>query len=813
MMKNLSAADFQIMSKIHRVNYLMDFTLIKLLLKNFMFLFVFIILTSPSVNATVNNIAPLQLTLDEKEWLLLHPNITVAFDGDFPPYSFFNDQSQLDGIAVDYFKIIEKKLNIQFNMSKNSLWKNIYNESTHPGSSIDIVATMVNKSERGKWFNFTRPYIFKSLVVITQSDSELITSRKDLPNKTIAVVKQYQYVDAILKEFPSIIPYYVNTIHDALGAVAVGKADGMIGFVGVADWYRKKYFWKNLHIAALYDRNSANESIAVRKDWPILVHILQKALASISIEEKNVITEKWLPNISENKNYDKLFKQLLMMSLTAIVLLFLVFYFRLQNKKIKVAENIAKESNRKLLILSNDLENVVKERTKKLFDLSYFDPLTNLANKNYFIKKVHKIISEYGTEQRNFVLICLDIDRFKYINDNLGHSIGDDILKKIASRLSQYLSENDVIARFSGGEFNLVLVDTSASKALTVIRGLSVELKRPYLVHSEPINLAISMGAAVFPEDGMTASTLLQRSNAAMYLAKENKATFVFSEPKLIQKYSDHLQLEQALLNAINQLTMPQEADPFALYYQPVKWLNKKGVKGFEALIRWHHCELGWVSPERFISLAEEIGRVDDISHWVRLTAFKQARTWFDQGLEFGRISVNLSAIELQNPHLISLLKEEITQCGSRFEWIEIEITETAVLKSPKVAIDMLYEIKSLGAHISIDDFGTGYSSLVYLKQIPANTVKIDREFIKNLPHDQDDLAIDSSIITLCHSLNKIIVAEGVENIQQLNLLQSIGCDCIQGYYISKALPVNEIHKNSAFFGDLLIDEQQVDSL
>ena len=782
---------------------------------HFVWLFVFSFFIQNQVYAAIKDdqITPLQLTVTEQTWLLAHPNITVAFDGDFPPYSFINSKKQLDGIALDYFKLIEQKLNTRFKIAKNTVWEDIYSESIKENPTIDVIATMVDKPERHQWFKFTKPYIFKPLVVITKADSKLITRRKDLANKNIAIVKQYQYSTTILKQFPSITPYYVNTIKDALGAVASGKADGMIGYIGVVDWYRKKYFFKNLHIAALYEKDKANESIAVRKDWLILANILQKALNSISTQENNSIVQKWLPNISENKSYDKLFKQLATISFVALVLLLVVFYLRAQNKKVKQAEYLAKESNRKLLTLSNNLEEQVKQRTEKLFDLSYFDPLTKLANKNLLFKKMNKIILEYSENERTFAVLCLDINRFKYINDNLGYRIGDDVLKKLSSRLSEHLSNNDVIARYGGGEFYIILSDTTANQAIDVIRHLFIQIKQPYLLHNDPINLNFSMGVAMFPEDGMTTSTLLQRSNAAMYLAKEDKSNFVFSEPTLVQKYTDHLQLEQALLHAINTLSGESQNIPFQLYYQPIKWLNKKGLKGFEALIRWHHKELGSVSPERFISLAEEIGRVNEISHWVRLTAFKQARVWFEQGILFGRISVNLSPIELQNPHLINLLKEEITTCGSRFEWVEIEITETAILKNPKVAIEVLYEIKKLGARISIDDFGTGYSSLVYLKQIPADTVKIDREFIKNLPLDQEDLAIDKSIITLCHSLGKTIVAEGVENIEQLNLLQSIGCDSIQGYYISKAIPASQINKNCAFLGDISIDNEHVDLL
>ena len=304
----------------------------------------------------------------------------------------------------------------------------------------------------------------------------------------------------------------------------------------------------------------------------------------------------------------------------------------------------------------------------------------------------------------------------------------------------------------------------------------------------------------MFPQDGATAPTLMQRAEQAMFKAKKDKTGFAFNESQDLTYFSDYLLLEQALLHAINHLASFEDHSPFILYYQPIKWLNSNGLKGFEALIRWQDEKLGWVNPERFIAMAEEIGKVDKISHWVRLTALKQAKKWHEQGIAFGRISVNLSPLELQNPKLIRLLEQEVHHTGARFDWIEIEVTETAVLKNPTVAIDILHRIKQLGFTVSIDDFGTGYSSLVYLKQIPADTVKIDREFVKNLPADKGDLAIDKSIIDLCHALGKVVVAEGVETHEQLVTLTSLGCDSIQGYYIAKAMPADLIKTDSPFF-------------
>jgi diguanylate cyclase (GGDEF)-like protein len=740
----------------------------------------------------------------EKKWLAEHPTITVAYDGYFPPYSFLDDNNQMQGMAVDYVNLIAEKLGVAIKIAPETVWQDIYQTAKLANSPIDVVATMVEKPDRLTYFNFTKPYVFKSLVVFTRNDNTTLLKRKDLPGKKIVLVKDYQYSDRILQEFPTITPFYVPTIRDALEVVSAGKADGAIAYVAVADWYRNKYFMKNIHIAALYERKTANESFAIRKDAPELASILSKMLANLSVQEKKQIAAKWLPKIDENKSYEQVAKQLIIITMIALLLFVLVMYLRKQNKQFKIAKTQLQQSNARLQQLSSSLEQQVQERTTKLFQLSYTDELTQLPNKNAFFKKTEQLLDIALEQQNSLALVSLDIDRFKFINDNLGHKIGDAVIKLVAERIQKHRYDNDIVARFGGDSFNILLANVSNEQALVIIRKLIIALKQPYIVFNEPINISVSAGIAMFPSDGGTITSLLQRSEQALFKAKQEKTGFAFCDPKNISYFSDYLLLEQALLHALNQQQHFAQQAPFQMYYQPIKWLNKKGVKGFESLIRWHDEKLGWVSPQRFIELAEEIGKIDEISHWVRKTAFKQARKWYDEGIEFGRISVNLSPLEFRNPNLIDLLVEEAEFAGARFEWIEIEITETAILKNPTITLDLLHKIKTLGANISIDDFGTGYSSLIYLKEIPADTVKIDREFIKNLPQNDIDIAIDKSIIDLCHAMNKVVVAEGVETEEQLACLTSLGCDSIQGYLIAKAMPASEITKESCFFNSRL---------
>ena len=785
-------------------------TTMAIVLSFFIVFFVFNVPTTPNVTSPSTADLTSQLTPVEKKWLADHPVINVAFDSEFPPYSYLDDTQQLQGLAVDYFHLITKKLGINFTFAPETIWQDIYQTAKLPHSPIDVVATMVERPERRPFFNFTQPYIFKSLVVFTRSDNTTLLKRKDLAHKKIALVTGYNYSERILKEFPTITPLYVKTTRDALEVIAAAKADAAIAFVAIADWYRNKYLLKNIYVAALYDRDTANESMAVRKDAPELTSILKKALASITVEEKKQLTSKWLPDIASHKNATQHIRIITFSFSIALLLLLSMFYLRAKNKQIKKTTHQLHESNAQLQLLTDSLEFQVKERTEKLFQLSYIDTLSQLPNKNAFFKKTKLVLNEALELQTSFAVVCLNIDRFKYINDSLGHKIGDAVIQKVAARLLENRFDNDIVACFGGDSFTLLLADVNSEQAIVAVRKLLTRFKKPYLVFEKPINISISAGIAMFPQDGATAPTLMQRAEQAMFKAKKDKTGFAFNDSQDLTYFSDYLLLEQALLHAINHLASFEDHSPFTLHYQPIKWLNSKGVKGFEALIRWQDEKLGWVNPGRLIAMAEEIGKVDKISHWVRLTALKQAKTWHEQGFAFGRISVNLSPLELQNPKLISLLEQEVLYTGARFDWIEIEITETAVLKNPTVAIDILHQIKQLGVTVAIDDFGTGYSSLVYLKQIPADTVKIDREFVKNLPADKGDLAIDKSIIDLCHALGKVVVAEGVETHEQLVTLASLGCDSIQGYYIAKAMPADLINTDSTFFNmpmDLALEE------
>jgi diguanylate cyclase (GGDEF)-like protein len=740
----------------------------------------------------------LTLTPEQQQWVKQHPIIKVAFDGYFPPYSFLDDNQKIKGYSVDYFQLLSEKTGLQFVTVPYFEWQQLFAKAKQ--AKVDVVATMVNKPERQQWFNFTPPYVFKSLVIATASHRNDIQSKAHLQGKTIALVKEYQYVADILKQFPSIVPYYVDTLKEALEVVAAGKADAMIGFFSAIDYYRQKYLLNNIQVTAFYDKNSANESIAIRKDWPMLAQILTTAQQNISQEEQQQLAIRWLPKTSVEKNYDNLVTLALSLGIALIALILWFAHIRKKNQQITRAFARTKQLNKQLTQLKRNLEKQVQLRTEQLFKLTYFDKLTGLNNRYAFLEKLKRALELAHQHGDTGALLTLNINRFKQINDAYGHDVGNIILEKVANRLKKHSKSDDIVARFTGDEFTLWLANIDDEALLPTARKLIQTLEQPIIAKNTPFSLSFCLGIAYFPDDGVTVDTLIKHSETAMFRAKEEKTTIKFFHPQHYIGLSHFLEIEQALLQAIEEIKRTNNSSQFYMVYQPIKWLTKPGVKGFEALIRWLHPTLGVIPPDEFIHIAEQIGVIDTLDYWARSQVLQQMKQWQQQGIDFGSISVNVSASELQQNGFAEQLKQQVVEHQVAFHCLTIEITETAVLKNLEKSLATLKEIIQLGCQLSIDDFGTGYSSLMYVKQIPCHSIKIDREFIKKLPDSKVDVAINKAVIQLGKALELTIIAEGVETAQQLALLQQLGCDCVQGYLIDSPVRAEEITATCAYF-------------
>jgi diguanylate cyclase (GGDEF)-like protein/PAS domain S-box-containing protein len=425
---------------------------------------------------------------------------------------------------------------------------------------------------------------------------------------------------------------------------------------------------------------------------------------------------------------------------------------------------------------------------QKVQELASYDSLTLLPNRNTFLGELDRTIARAARHGESFAVCFIDLDRFKTINDTLGHQAGDELLKTMAKRLRGALRASDLVARLGGDEF-VVLLDGSASAAeLSIIASKLLDaIGEPLLIQDCSFLVTGSIGIALYPRDGRDAATLLKHADAAMYLAKgTGKNNVQFYTFELAYMAARHFEMESALRVAAAR-------DELVLHFQPKVDVNSGRIVALEALVRWMHPTRGLIAPLEFIPLAEECGLIVPLGRWVILQSCRQIAEWRCDGLDAPPVAVNLSARQFTDNNLLVDIAEAMAQHGVAPREFEVELTESALMADPERSDQILQHLHALGVRISIDDFGTGYSSLSYLKRIPADTVKIDRSFVCGLPGDSDDVAITQAVIAMAHSLGLRVLAEGVENSVQLAVLRSLGCDEAQGFFLGRPMPAAEI--------------------
>lgn len=427
-----------------------------------------------------------------------------------------------------------------------------------------------------------------------------------------------------------------------------------------------------------------------------------------------------------------------------------------------------------------------KQAEEHIRYLANFDPLTGLPNRRQLNDHFDYTLSLAKRHGGNFTLIFLDLDRFKEINDSLGHTFGDTLLIELAKRLKLAMREEDTISRMGGDEFILLLPDVDAQEAAQIALKLQENIAKPFVIDGQEMTVTASIGIALYPTDGSDMETLSQNADAAMYRAKqEGRNTFFFFTEEMQTISKRNLRLSNSLYYALSR-------NEIHLVYQPQISIETGRIIGAEALIRWHHPELGMVSPAEFIPIAENNGLILPIGEWVLRTAASQLRTWIDNGLPPFIMAVNLSAVQFRHPNLPEIVTQILTETSLPPEYLELELTEGVAMNNPQGAISIMNHLHECGIRMSIDDFGTGYSSLSYLKQFKVYKLKIDQSFVRDISVDPEDKAIVSAIINMAHSLGLKTIAEGVETVEQLNYLREQGCNEVQGYYYSKPLPAEQ---------------------
>ena len=419
---------------------------------------------------------------------------------------------------------------------------------------------------------------------------------------------------------------------------------------------------------------------------------------------------------------------------------------------------------------------------------AHHDALTGLPNRILLKDRVDTSLAHARRQSSMLALLFLDLDRFKIINDSLGHAVGDQLLRTVARRLRDCLREGDTVARLGGDEFMILLPDIkSAADAGKIGTKVVRSLNDPISCQGHELHVTTSVGISIYPHDGSDAETLVKHADISMYRAKEigrNKMVFFTAEMNAGSRKK--LALETSLRTAL-------EKNQMRLVYQPKVDISQNRVTGVEALLRWQHPTMGYISPMEFIPVAEDSGMIIPIGEWVMATAFRQLREWQQAGHNDLTMAVNLSAAQLSRPGFDKIVERTLQESGVDPGDIELEVTENIAMRNIELAILTLDKLKQTGVSIAMDDFGTGYSSLGYLRKLPIDTVKIDRSFVKEIPDSDEDAKIAQTIIAMAHSLNLSLVVEGVENVQQLNFFRHQGCQVVQGYLFSKPVSADEI--------------------
>jgi diguanylate cyclase (GGDEF)-like protein/PAS domain S-box-containing protein len=439
----------------------------------------------------------------------------------------------------------------------------------------------------------------------------------------------------------------------------------------------------------------------------------------------------------------------------------------------------------------------LRKRTEEEINfLAYHDILTRLPNRrSFYLRLEDKIVQSHNQDDdkrrakgHKWALLFLDLDRFKDVNDTLGHDVGDEVLKLVAARIENFLRKSDYIFRLGGDEFTIILNDlidsTDVAKVADKIRK---EISLPYSIKNHPIYITGSIGISIYPDDGSNVESLVKNADMAMYAAKEAKQGYRFFTEEMNKKALERMILENNLRNAL-------QHNQFVLFYQPMVD-NRNQIVEVEALLRWRHPELGMINPAQFIPLAEETGMIIPIGKWVLHTACQQISLWHQKGYSDLCGAINLSTRQFKEPDLVDMIEQVLQLTGLPPECLKLELTESGIMENPEQAIAKMQNLRAKGIHFSIDDFGTGYSSLNYLKRFPIDTLKIDRSFVADCITDKDDQEIIKTIIAMARNLNMNTVAEGVETKEQLEFLIRHECQVMQGYYFGRPMPADEFEK------------------
>ncbi|MES9964757.1 MAG: EAL domain-containing protein [Candidatus Sedimenticola sp. 20ELBAFRAG] len=875
------------------------------------FLILALLFQAGAVLAADGNSSQPQLSPEERAWLSAHQNIRLAPDPEFNPVEYFDSEGRYLGMAADYVALVEKRLGINFEIVRLSNWNEALEQAK--SRSIDMWGAASPTPQRLEYMRFTRPLFEVPAAIIVRKQVSRDLSMEDLKGMKVAVIDGYAAHDFILHTYPGLQIDPVPDVQTALRKVSFGLADAMVGNLVTATHYMEQEGIANLRVAGesgyLY-----SWAFATRRDWPELSSILDKALASLTAEEKQFIYNKWigLANTTWKPGKEFIITTLVLFSMALFVAV-VGWNFTLKRKVSEQTEKLQGEleerhrNEQEILLAASVFSSTVEaimitdpnsrilrvnpaftritgytleeavgnsprlmrsghydksfytalwntvntegswqgeiwNRRKdgevfpawetitavmndagyvthyigSFFDiterkmseqhiahLAHYDHLTELPNRRLFNERCNHALANAQRDSQRMAVLFLDLDRFKNINDTLGHPVGDQVLKVVSERLLSAVRDVDTVSRLGGDEFTVLLERIiDPQEAGQVARKLLKQFEEPLHIEDQELRVTPSIGISIYPNDGTDVTTLVKNADVAMYRAKqEGSNSYHFYTEELTTKASERLQLEIGLRRALDNKQL-------VLEYQPILDLGSGVIIGVEALIRWIHPELGRIGPDKFIPLAEETGLIRPLGKWVLDEACRQNMAWQKMGLREITMAVNLSSRQLSGEKPEQIVLDALEMSGLNPESLVLELTETTVMDNPKLMKNALNRIKQTGVRLAVDDFGTGYSALAQLRKLPFDILKIDRSFILDLVKDPDEAIIAKTIIGMAHNLDMIVVAEGVETQSQAAYLRRTLCDRMQGFLFSPSQPPADIEKLLESDASLNIGEQ-----
>ena len=711
----------------------------------------------------------------ESEYLKRKGQITACVNDQRMPLESLRNGNH-EGMTADYLTALGDTLKVQIAVRGYNSWSGAL--SGLSSKECDVITLALDTGTKQQGLYFTSPFIIQKLALATDRSAGFFDDLHDLSKSKAGFVTGYIDVDTLRRKYPAIEFIGFTTIDAALDAVADGTLFGVVDYLPTINHALHQRADQSLKVSGNFPKDTVGLSIAVAGEEPVLATAIDKAIRAIPDALRTNIHRKWVAvSIEKETDYTLLFQT----AAAAMVLLMILLarFAEVRRHRIEI-----QQKNRTLREINSQLE----VQNDSALHMAYHDQLTGLPNRTKLMQDLDHSIKLCRRMSTSLAVLFLDLDRFKPVNDTLGHEVGDKLLKEVARVIRTALRETDMLCRIGGDEFVVVLEPVSDGYSPSIVAQRIVDaVGQTFFIDEHSINIGTSIGIAVVPDDSDDLNHIIKYADSAMYNAKKSgRNGYAYYREDMSKMVARRTLIETALRSSLKD----QE---FSLAFQPIVDLERRKVVKVEALIRWNHPEFGFVPPDEFIPIAEKAGLIVDIGEWVLRSACETMQRFVANGAAINAIAVNVSSVEFLKGDITARFQSVLKEYEVKPEQIEIEITEGYMVDQAYGAETELHKLRDLGHSISVDDFGTGYSSLSYMKRLPLNEIKIDRSFVSDIPYDQNDVAISQAIISLSQNLGYKVVAEGVETKEQMEYLIDKGCNYAQGYYFSKPVSADEL--------------------